>query len=47
MDFTTVFPYAEVFASGRTPGRKVIQRTEEAKKMIEKIKFPPNWRDME
>ena len=25
----------------------VIQRTEEAKKMIEKIKFPPNWRDME
>lgn len=25
----------------------VLQRAEEAKKMIEKIKFPPNWRDME
>lgn len=25
----------------------VLQRAEEAKQMIEKIKFPPNWRDME
>jgi len=25
----------------------VLQRTEEAKQMIEKIKFPPNWRDMQ